>query len=615
MNVTASDHKKFHLYMIHTQTLFRHIVTTLLVFVAAVTAATADDSGTGWSYDSTSNTLTLSGSEVDWAAIKDFKYATEHVIFAPDYTVSSLPKDAFNGFSKLTSIEIPDVVTSIGDYAFYFCSFLTSVTLPKGLTSVEESSFSHCEFLASISLPASLTSIGDCAFEGCTSLNTVEILSNGTSDNKHFIYLGSGSDKTATGTYVFPQYQATLVYDPNKTRIGDDETQQNLRYYFNKFKLLGGTGWSYDSTTNTLTLSGREVDWTAIKDFSSTAEHVVFAEDYAVSSLPDEAFSGFTNLKDPEIPSVVTSIGEGAFNGCTSLTSVTLPDGLTSIGRFAFYGCGSLTSVTIPSGLTSIGEAAFRYCPFLTSVSLPDGLTSIGDYAFYECRSLASVSLPDGLTTLGDYVFYGCTSLTSVFLPDGLTTLGECAFFRTSLTSVTLPSGLTSIDVGTFAYCSSLTSITFPASLTSISMGAFYGCSSLTSITLPASVTSIGNEAFNGCSSLNSVEILSNGTSDDKHVIYLGGSDDKTAAGTNVFPRDQATLVYDPNTTWIGDSETENLRYYFNASYIPTSIKPNVISNSTSRYYDLGGRPVSPESHKGIAVKLQDGKASLITTK
>ncbi len=376
-----------------------------------------------------------------------------------------------------------------------------------------------------------------------------------------------------------------------------------------------GTGWSYDSTTNTLTLFGYEVDWDAIKDFSSTTEHVVFAEDYAVSSIPDEAFSGFTNLKDTEIPSVVTSIG-----------------------KFAFYGCPSLTSVTLPDGLTSIGEAAFRYCLFLTSVTLPDGLTSIGDYAFYECRSLASVSLPDGLTTLGDYVFYGCTSLTSVFLPDGLTLLGECAFFRTSLTSVTLPSGLTSIDVGAFACCSSLTSITLSSGLTSISRGAFYGCTSLasvtlpsgvtsigwgafsgcstlTSITLPASVTSIGNEAFNGCSSLNSVEVLSDGTSDNKHFIYLGGSEDKTAAGTNVFPRDQATLIYDPNTTWIGDSETENLRYYFNASYIPTSIKPNVISNSTSRFYDLGGRPVSPESHKGIAVKLQDGKASLITTK
>ncbi len=640
MNVTASDHKKFHLYMIHTQTLFRHIVTTLLVFVAAVTAATADDSGTGWSYDSTTNTLTLSGREVDWEAIKDFKYATEHVVFADDYAVISIPDEAFSSFTKLIEIEIPDVVTSIGDYAFYFCTTLTSVTLPKGLTSVEESSFSHCEFLASISLPASLTSIGDCAFEGCTSLNTVEILSNGTSDDKHIIYLGDGNetDNAATGTYVFPQYQATLVYDPNKTWIGDDETQQNLRYYFNEFKLLGGNGWSYTTTTNTLTLFGYEVDWDAIKDFSSTTEHVVFAEDYAVSSIPDEAFSGFTNLKDTEIPSVVTSIGESAFYGCTSLTSVTLPSGLSSIGRFAFCGCGSLTSVTLPSGLTSIGEAAFRYCLSLASVTLPDGLTSIGDYAFYECRSLASVSLPDGLTTLGDYVFYGCTSLTSVFLPDGLTLLGECAFFRTSLTSVTLPSGLTSIDVGAFAYCSSLTSITLSSGLTSISRGAFYGCtslasvtlpsgvtsigwgafsgcSSLTSITLPASVTSIGNEAFNGCSSLNTVEILSNGTSDDKHFIYLGDSDDKAAAGTDVFPRDQTSLIYDPNTTWIGDDDTQNLRYYFNSFATPTSLPTIDASNSTSRFYDLGGRPVSPSTHKGIAVKLQDGKASLITTK
>ncbi len=574
--------------MIRTKTLFHRLVAALLVFTATISSALAADSGTGWSYDSGTNTLTLSGSEVDWTAIKDFSSTTEHVLFAEDYAVSSLPDEAFSNFSNLQSIDIPNVVTSIGYRAFYYCTSLTSVTLPQGLTSINRSFFYNCTSLASISipegvtsignyafgacksltsitipegvtsigsnaffmctslasvslpegllsidggafydcisltsitlpssltsigrytfsgcttlssvtlpegltsisngafndcsslssitLPASVTSIGNEAFNGCSSLNTVEILSNGTSDDKHVIYLG-GSDKTATGSYVFEQYKATLVYNPTKTWIGDDNTQ-NLRNYFSSFR---GTGWSYTTTTNTLTLFGDNVDWEAIKEFKETTEHVVFAEDYAVSSIPNEAFSGFSKLDNIDIPNVVTSIEQYAFRNCSSLASITLPEGLTSISN-----------------------------------------------------------------------------------------------------------------------------------------GAFNDCNSLTSITLPASVTSIGNEAFNGCSSLNSVEILSNGTSDDMHFICLGGSDDKTAAGKNVFPRDLATLIYDPNTTWIGDSETENLRYYFNASYIPTSIKPNVITPSTSRYYDLGGRPVSPESHKGVAVKLQDGKASLTTTK
>ena len=197
--------------MISTQNLFHRLVATLLVLVATFSTALADESGTGWSYNSSTNTLTLSGDNVDWPAMKVFSASTENVVFADDYSVASIPQEAFRGFSKLTAIDIPDVVTSIGKFAFYGCTSLASISLPEGLTS-----------------------IGDGAFCGCTSLGSVKILSDGTSDNKHFVYLGSESDKNATGSNVFPQNQATLVYDPATTWIGDDETQ-NLHYYFNSF--------------------------------------------------------------------------------------------------------------------------------------------------------------------------------------------------------------------------------------------------------------------------------------------------------------------------------------------------------------------------------------------
>ena len=286
-----------------------------------------------------------------------------------------------------------------------------------------------------------------------------------------------------------------------------------------------GTGWSYNSSSNTLTLSGSEVDWTAIKAFSSTTEKVVFADDFAVSSIPSQAFYEFSELTAIKIPNVVTSIGEYVFYDCRALTSISLPDGLTSMGEFAFLKCRSLTSITLPTTLTSIGGYAFSDCTSLISITLPDGLTSIGIWAFYNCTSLASISLP---TTL----------------------------------------------------------------------------------------TSIGSWAFRNCTSLNSVEILSNCTSDNKHVIYLGyDTDEKTEIGNYIFPRHQATLIYDPNTTWIGDDDYQNLRYYFNSFATPTSIHSNTISNSAPQYYDLSGRPVSPATHKGIAVKLQDGHSSMITVK
>ena len=71
---------------------------------------------------------------------------------------------AFRGCSSLTSITIPNSVTSIGDYAFSGCSSLSSVTIPNSVKSIGDRTFYGCSCLTSISIPNSVTSIGESAF-------------------------------------------------------------------------------------------------------------------------------------------------------------------------------------------------------------------------------------------------------------------------------------------------------------------------------------------------------------------------------------------------------------------------------------------------------------------
>jgi len=74
---------------------------------------------------------------------------------------------AFSGCSNLTSIYIPESVTTIGSHAFSGCSNLTSIYIPEFVTSIGDWAFASCTGLASINIPESVTAIGDWAFYGC----------------------------------------------------------------------------------------------------------------------------------------------------------------------------------------------------------------------------------------------------------------------------------------------------------------------------------------------------------------------------------------------------------------------------------------------------------------
>ena len=80
---------------------------------------------------------------------------------------------AFSGCDELTSVTIPNSVTTIGCAAFYDCSGLTSVTIPNSVTTIGEKAFSGCVELTSVTIPNSVTTIDINAFAGCSRLKEV----------------------------------------------------------------------------------------------------------------------------------------------------------------------------------------------------------------------------------------------------------------------------------------------------------------------------------------------------------------------------------------------------------------------------------------------------------
>ena len=120
-----------------------------------------------YEFDDSSKTFTVTGIGT---------YTDAHVVI-PDthngYPVVAIGERAFAGCSSLTSVTIPDSVTTIGNSVFSCCSSLTSVTIPDSVTAIGDYAFEYCSSLTSMTIPDSVTAIGDDAFSYCSSLTIV----------------------------------------------------------------------------------------------------------------------------------------------------------------------------------------------------------------------------------------------------------------------------------------------------------------------------------------------------------------------------------------------------------------------------------------------------------
>ena len=83
---------------------------------------------------------------------------------------------AFSGCTSLTSVTIPNSVTSIGNEAFQNCTSLTSIDIPNSVTSIGIGAFSNCSDLTSCTIGSGVTSIDGSAFSNCSNLTSITSL-------------------------------------------------------------------------------------------------------------------------------------------------------------------------------------------------------------------------------------------------------------------------------------------------------------------------------------------------------------------------------------------------------------------------------------------------------
>ena len=274
-----------------------------------------------------------------------------------------------NGNSYRDDVVIPEEIVYsgktlkvliIGEKAFYNCSSLTSVTIPNSVTSIRNEAFRSSTALSSVTIPNSVTSIGNSAFEGCSSL--IKIL------------IGNGVKRI--GYYAFASCTSlTSITIPNSvTSIGEH-----------------AFGWCTSLSSITIPNSVTSIGESAFYCCSGLTSITI---PNSVTSIGYGAFSGCSSLTSITVD--VGNINYDSRDNCNAIIetktntliagckTTTIPNSVTSIGNEAFCGCSALTTITIPNSVTSIGYEAFANCSKLEEVyCYAEKVPLTYSYAFY----------------------------------------------------------------------------------------------------------------------------------------------------------------------------------------------------------------------------------------
>ncbi|MBG0762057.1 leucine-rich repeat protein, partial [Acholeplasma laidlawii] len=314
--------------------------------------------------------------------------------------------------SSITSIVIPNSVTSIGYWAFDGANSLKSIVIPNSVTSIGSMTFYEAESLTIYAEVSSQPSGWDSSWNFSNRpviWGYLETINDGSvayalSSNGNAYVLELIENPTTTEIIIPRSINGYVVTDI----IIDAFRNSSITSIVIPSSVTSIGYWAFHNT-GSLTIyaetSSQPLGWDSSWNVSNVSVIWGYLETinddsvaYALSSNGNAYVLGLienpitTEIIIPRSINghVVTDIINGSFRD-SSIISIVIPNSVKSIGGAAFYGASSLTTVTFEEN---------------------SELTSIGHYSFYNARSLTSIVIPNSVTSIGYGAFFGSFRLT-----------------------------------------------------------------------------------------------------------------------------------------------------------------------------------------------------------
>ena len=304
---------------------------------------------------------------------------------------AELPDEVFAVNTTLLQVDLPSQLTAIPVWAFLRCK-ISSITIPNTVTSIGKEAFYKCAELTEVTIPESVTSIGNRAFANCSALTRV-------------IW-----DAIHCGDFVYDS--STMTYPPFYNSPVTDFTWGEQVEHIPAFVCYKMNRLTEVSIPESVTSMGdmafahctalAQVNWNAVNCrgiannssgsfyppfYNTSVTHFIWGEQ--VVHIPAYSCYGMNRLTKMTIPESVTSIGEYAFGNCSTLTEMTaLGIVPPTAGDFAFEAVSREIPVYVPASALAAYQTADTWSEFIH-------LQAIGT------TGLQTPTLPENITVNG----------------------------------------------------------------------------------------------------------------------------------------------------------------------------------------------------------------------
>ena len=231
-------------------------------------------------------------------------------VHIPD-SVTDLEPYSFGDCYALASFNIPKGITEIPAYAFEWAN-ITSLDIPDNITKIGEGAFGFCENVTSLTIPDSVTEIGEKAFQSCKGLKSFEVPKNVTKL--------SGNAFMSSGITTLTVSPENPVYDSRDNCNAVIETDTDKL-------IIGIYGTKIPETIRTI----------GSHAFESSHELSTLEIPVGVTTIEDYAFDECGSLANLTIPKTVKSIGKNLC--CQTRWNSDLGHSVTSVSECLTINC------------------------------------------------------------------------------------------------------------------------------------------------------------------------------------------------------------------------------------------------------------------------------------